>query len=349
MEKKDYHQIMTEITSNLTGDPEKDKAYLMSKCDEYKTHEMSKEILRGIGRLIYTLLPDDVREELDRASNNESLGWKATLDEIDFCLYKKDYRKAQMLLESLIEKIEAAHLFEEDEVSIYKDFGETFEEILYTVRFEPKKTLRSTGLPFSLIYLRYGSLLFEIHEHEKAKEALRKALEWNPVNASIAFELAENYKATGDLESFFEITKQTYKYCFRPATLARYYRNLAFYFSEKKRFKEAAVCVHVSGVYDDTSANLQSELYYIQEMNGGKRIDIEPTEGRALLEKEGISTRPDDDVLGLSFTLAKQCLDNKDWEAADYFLGIFNDLTHHEEMETLHESIKKNIAREKGN
>lgn len=98
MDNKDYHQIMTEITSNLTGDPEKDKAYLLSKCDEYKTHEMSKEILRGIGRLIYTILPDDVREGLDRASNNEFLGWKATLDEIDFCLYKKDYGILMMRL-----------------------------------------------------------------------------------------------------------------------------------------------------------------------------------------------------------------------------------------------------------
>ena len=30
----------------------------------------------------------------------------------------------------------------------------------------------------------------------------------------------------------------------------------------------------VSGHYDNTSANIQSELYYIQEMNGGERVNL---------------------------------------------------------------------------
>lgn len=41
-----------------------------------KTHEMAKEILRGIGRLMYDIIPEDQREEINQAINNDNLGWK---------------------------------------------------------------------------------------------------------------------------------------------------------------------------------------------------------------------------------------------------------------------------------
>lgn len=97
MANKDYHQIMTEITSQLTGNTEEDIRYLTAKCEEYKTHEMAKEILRGIGRLMYDIIPEDKREEINQAINNDSLGWKAALDEANFCIYKKDFYKASRM------------------------------------------------------------------------------------------------------------------------------------------------------------------------------------------------------------------------------------------------------------
>lgn len=85
MANKDYHEIMTEITSQLTGDVKEDTKYLMAKCEEYKTHEMAKEILRGIGRLMYDIIPEDKREEINQAISNDNLGWKAALDEANYC------------------------------------------------------------------------------------------------------------------------------------------------------------------------------------------------------------------------------------------------------------------------
>lgn len=334
MANKDYHEIMTEITSQLTGDVKEDMKYLMAKSEEYKTHEMAKEILRGIGRLMYEIIPEDKREEINQAINNDSLGWKATLDEANYCIYKKDYYKAREILESLISKLEYADLYSDDEVTVYKDFGETFEDVLYLHRCRSEKNekiLKGAGYPYATIYTQYGGLLFELGEHQKAIDALRKARKWNPINADIAFELAENYKAIGDLETFLEITKEAYSGCFRERTLARYYRNLAFYYSEKKKYREATACIKVSGHYDSASANIQSELYYIQEMNGGKRIDLSGEDVDEILAAEGISPFADRDVLGLAGSLANNCIQNEQWQAAEYFLEIFYDLTDDDE------------------
>ena len=349
MSNKDYQEIMTEITSNLTGDQDSDIEYLTNKCEEYKTHEMATEILRGIGRIMYDLLPDEKRERINMAIKNDSLGWKATLEEVDFCIYKKDFSKARVLIESLIDKLEASGLYKDDEVTEYKDFYEYFEEVIYSFMNKPEKTLRSPGYPFANIYLRYGGLLFEFHEHEKAKEALIKAVEWNPISAEIAFELAENYKATGDVETFFDMSKQAHKNCFRPATLARCYRNLAYYYTENKKYREAMACLIRSGTYDDASANLQSEMYFIQETNGGVRINLEPDEVMDILEKENIPIGPDQDVLGLSFALAKGCMDRKELNGAEYFLNIFYDLTGDEQTGKMLDTVRKTLAAGSGN
>lgn len=133
MANKDYHEIMTEITSQLTGDVKKDMKYLMAKSEEYKTHKMAKEILRGIGRLMYEIIPEDQREEINQVINNDNLGWKAALDEANYCIYKKDYYKALEILESLISKLESADMYSDDEITEYKDFSETFEaDMLFT-------------------------------------------------------------------------------------------------------------------------------------------------------------------------------------------------------------------------
>lgn len=349
MVTNDYHKIMAEITSGLTGNPTEDMEYLMKKSDEYKTHELAKEILRGIGRLMYDIIPEDKKENLVNAMKNDSLGWQATLEEVDFCIFKKDYRKARILIEALIEKLEDANLYDDDEVSVYKDFGETFEDVLFLFRNKPEKVLRAPSFPYAGIYLKYGSLLFELHEHAKAIDALHKAMEWNPIKADITFELAENYKVMGDIETFYIETRKAHVNCYRPYTLARYYRNLAYYFSEMKKFREAAACIMVSGSYDNTAANYQSELYYIQEMNGGVRINLDHDEIKALLEKEGITLGPDQDILGLSFSLAKDCLDKKEMQGAEYFLTIFYDLTGDEETGELLEAVRKALSHDDKN
>lgn len=228
-DNKDFDSIMREITGGLSGDPQKDMAYLEEQMQNYKEHELSKEIIRACGRLIYELIPDDKKEELAKAINNDASGTEAALEEVRFNIYKKDFDKALRIMEALVTKVEELNAFQDDQVSEYHVFDEFFEEVLYQYRAKPDKDIRRAQIPYTEIYMLYGSLLVELKRIPEAQEALRKGLRWNPVSFRITSEYIETYKMTGELEQFFNLTKEAFKIAFRSVDVARCYRNLGFY------------------------------------------------------------------------------------------------------------------------
>jgi Tfp pilus assembly pilus retraction ATPase PilT len=105
MEKnKDFDAIMKEITGGLSGDSQTDMSYLREQMEKYKDHEMSKEIIRACGRLMYELIPDDKKEELAKIISNDSAGTESALEEVRFNIYKKDFNKALRIMEALVKK-----------------------------------------------------------------------------------------------------------------------------------------------------------------------------------------------------------------------------------------------------
>lgn len=136
---KDFDTIMQEITSGLTGDSEADISYLKEKMKEYKDHEMGKEIVRACGRLMYDLLPEDAKKEMSQAIDNDAAGIQATLEEVKFNIYKKEYYKALSLIEPLVKKADEHPFYKDDRLSEYRIFDELYEELLYRFIYEPEK------------------------------------------------------------------------------------------------------------------------------------------------------------------------------------------------------------------
>ena len=122
----DFDEIMREITGGMTGDNEKDIRYLMDQAEKYKDHEMGKEIVRAVGRLVYKCVPEDKRAELDRIVTNDTTSYEAVLEEVRFKQHEKKFDEALVLLENLIRKLEEAKMFEDDQVSEYHCFNEFF-------------------------------------------------------------------------------------------------------------------------------------------------------------------------------------------------------------------------------
>ena len=246
-ENKDFEAIMKEITGGLSGDPEADMKYLHEQGEKYKDHEYGKEILRACGRLMYELIPDDKKEELNKAFSKDGMGFDAALEEIRFNIYKKNYDTALKLMESMVQKYEEMDMFANDAVSEYFCFREPMEEILYRQYNEPEKDLRQAQIDYAALYLQYGSLLVDMKRIDDAAAALEKAKRWNPANAKIAFEHAETFKMRGMIDEFARLTKEIFKYAYRPEDLARCYRNMAYYFVEIKEYKVAGPFAIYSG------------------------------------------------------------------------------------------------------
>jgi hypothetical protein len=71
-ENKDFECIMKEITQGLTGNTKEDIKYLHEQGEKYKDHEYRKEILRACGRLMYDILPDDIKEIITNCPDYET-------------------------------------------------------------------------------------------------------------------------------------------------------------------------------------------------------------------------------------------------------------------------------------
>lgn len=150
-----YDEIMRKITQGLTGDASADMKYLKEQMESYKDHEMSQEILRACGRLMYDLIPEDKKEELGKVIGNELKGVEATLDEIRYNVYKQNISTAMKLSEALVEKVDKNPMFKNDAVSEYFTFNEFFEELLYAFYNKPERKsnhndvvyIKAVGLP----------------------------------------------------------------------------------------------------------------------------------------------------------------------------------------------------------
>ncbi|MDO4544957.1 MAG: hypothetical protein Q4C25_02265 [Bacillota bacterium] len=339
MENIDFYTIMHDITAGLTGDPQKDMTYLKEQEDKYREHELSTEILCGCGRLMYELIPGDGKEKFERLIRNEHLGIEETLDEVRFNIYKKNYDKALKIMEALVSKIEKLNVFQNDRVSEYYVFDETFEEVLYQYREKPKKELRRAQIPYPDIYFLYGSLLVELNCIQEAQSSLKKGLQWNPVSFAIMAEYMETYKMMGDFDKFFSITLETFKIAFRSKDVARCYRNLGYYFVEKELYEEATACYLLSMQYDNGSKQPQSELYFINATTKAEIKAPSLEEVKKYAEKYGFPMGPNPEVAGLAFTYGEHCLKEGLSQGARYFLNIFYDLTNDEEIKEMLEKI----------
>lgn len=339
MGEKDFDTIMREITSGFNGDSKTDMAYLQAQMEKYKEHEMGTEIIRACGRLMYELIPDDKKEELDKLISNESSGIEATLEEVRFNIYKNDFDKALKIIEALVKKIEDMNAFQDDQVSEYHVFEEFFEEVLYQHRNNPEKDIRRAQIPYTEVYLLYGSLLLELKKIPDAQVALEKGLHWNPVSFRIMSEYMETYKIIGDLDRFFALTLDSFKIAFHAKDVARCYRNLGYYFVEKKLYSEAIATYLLSNQFDGQSKQVQSELYYINEMTKSKIKKPSIEDVKKYAEKYGFPMGADGDILGLAFAYGKHFMEQNASNAARYFFSIVYELTNDEEIKKLIDSL----------
>lgn len=337
---KDFDVIMREITQGLTGDSEADFKYLKEQCEKYRNHEMGKEIIRACSRKMFELLSDDKKAELSNIINKDQDGINATLEEVRFNVYKQDYDKALSIIEALVNKIEESNMFQDDAVSEYRAFEDLFEEILYVHGAKPTKDVRHAQHPYSEIYLLYGSILFELKRYEDAQTALKKGLHWNPVSFRLATEYTETFKQTGDIEKFYELSKEAFRIAYHSKDLARCYRNLGYYYIEKEAWEAAFSCYLLSLQYERESKQAASELYYISQ-----KADhfTEPSfaDVQKYAKEYGIPLGPDKDVVGLAFAYGNRFLKDHRYDVAVYFFSIVYDLTDDDEIKKIIEDIQK--------
>lgn len=266
----------------------------------------------------------------------------AVLNEIKSSIQKREFEKAKVFLEKLIEETEANPLYPEDSEKKYFSFDNIVEFLLYVQKFNDKKDVEWVQYPYSEIYYLYGSLLIELGNMKEANKVLEKAIRWNPMSPGIYFEYGETWKKLGDMEKFLEVTKQTFKLAYTRKHLARAYRNLGYYYIEQQDYVVANGCYIWSLQYERDSESATSELYYIYQMVGGQ---INPgtmmKELHRVSEEEGFPLEVDKETLGIILSYAQRFLEEEKVGTAKELFGIAYELTQDKCFEEILNDLKK--------
>lgn len=334
--------IMKSITAGLTGDAQKDIQFLRDQIAFRSRQENGREIEQECNRLIFALLPDDAKDRFTSLMNRDAKTWHGIISEADLNMSHHNVDQVIQILEPLVSDLYQLEQFFylDDSQTEYHNFTELFEELLYRELSHSELDFKPVPIPFCALYSRYSSALFEEDRCGDAAECLEKALRWNPVDTNLMFEYAECHKATGNLDRFYQITLGACEVAFRPESLARCYRNLAYFFAEKEQWDVGASCIFMSQQYDPESEIARNELEYIEHSSGKPVSDQSFLKFQQYCSRYNLPMGASDAVLGTAYSYGHYFLQSGRNDIAKYLLTIFYNLTYNEEVKAILDGLQ---------
>lgn len=319
---------LNNIKENLTGDSTKDMEYLMVCSEKYKNDEESETILAEIAAMMYELLDDEDKKNVSSRFEQMQQDTFSKYEEVKEMIKKGDYLAAKESLDTIIASVEGT--YKETETTEFLSFNHIMEFYIYNVVFKPEKQVAATDIPFNEYYRTLGVVCSMMEAYDEAKTALMTALKWNPVDLDTYLSLGEVYKHTGELEEFLKITNEGYRFCCTRATMARYYRNVGYYYMSKYEPKLAVALFNYSNVYYLTD-NANDEIKYLEAALEEEMPEISVKELQEILTKAEIKLGPDSETIGIVYRVGQLMLDEgRKAEARDCF-SIVYDITLDEE------------------
>ncbi len=344
----ELEQILQEISAKLTGDNKSDIAYLFKATEKYRGHQFEAEVVREIGRMIFQRLSKEKQDEWTELINKETnQSYYSKFDEVNAKVRGGDFDAALLIIEPITKELENminGGLCRDDSVSEYRHFSSLFEEILYKELYHPTRTIRGVFLPIGTAFSICGSVLIDLNRAESARLALDKAKQWEPMNVSLAFEYAETYKLQKNMDEFLQSTKKVYEIIYKKTDLARFYRNIGYYFIEKKLWVEAMGIFVLSLNFDTESTAAAGEMAYIEE-KAGKKIEWPKIEEiKEICQKYDIPFGPNSNVATIAYQYGKSLFDEKMSDYAKYFLEIAYSMVPAPEIKKMLDSLGEAIG-----
>ncbi len=234
------------------------------------------------------------------------------------CLSRGDYDKAADILGNVLDVIEEEYKgvrkagMIDKELVIRKSEGDgqiwlctnhIMEYYIYACYFEPEMDVKMPELPIAEYYRTYAELCVKLQKYKRAEDAYKNALCWNPVDLDSYLGLAECYKYLNMITRYLDMTKQAYRFCCTRATMARFYRNMGFYYLSSYNTDMAEACYTYSNIYYHTD-NADSELEYIKNALAAAKNN----ENKDSINKdEDVITKEEVNENGQKYTIKSRC------------------------------------------
>lgn len=193
------------------------------------------------------------------------MGYSEQILEIKKMIQNKEYAVAEEKLLALIAGSTIKNV--EDENNTYYSFNNYVEALLFWKIYRPEKKNKIHEVNYSEIYYYLGFMNIEQKNYGKALEYLQEGLKWNPVDTVLIFEVATVYRMTGNIERFKAEIEKAHALIYNSSNMAKYFRELGWYYSEKRIFDLANALYTHSLSYQDTEL-ARKELMYIAQQEG---------------------------------------------------------------------------------
>ena len=170
--------------------------------------------------------------------------------------------RAENILLNILNENKDSYL--ETSTTKYLDFMNSLDCVITNNFYKFSKTIKWTKFPVSTIcfYLQY--LYLETKNMEKFYEYTKMGMAYAPLNLSHRFEFIESLKNGSQLKLFKDETMKLYPNIFSAEDLSHFYRNLGFFYAEKRYWEVSFALYSISIKYQSTQ-NAYQELEYIKK------------------------------------------------------------------------------------
>ena len=278
-------EVINKIKSQLTGNREEDRQIIldsMHQCDP--DDENTQEIVHELSRMLVDYLTPEEIERFNTALRKD-LPELALIESVEDDLNNQHFDDAFRKLESYMN--DDTRRFINDDKIEYHVFDNEFEERLFEEYGNVDREVRMIPfeVPIFKLYYYYAFLLVEQNRLNDAEEYLKKGLEYNPVSPKLLFELIDLYKKTCEWTVMNKYLQRVYECAYSPELLARYYRDLGYYYTEIGKL-DIAVALYIHSLKYDQTGQAYNELDYLKY--NGQNIEIEIDEVCKLLQSNDI-------------------------------------------------------------
>lgn len=256
------------------------------------------------------------------------LEWKEEFLTIQELVKKKEYAASAEKMKELLRHVEEVLGADKGEKFSFNHILETY---YYAYIKKDVSQLTYTEVPIHAYYRMYGFILMHLDRLDEAMEAYDTGLVWNPVDLDIMFQLVELYKRKRMLEPCRKLTMETYDYCCCRRHMGRFYRNLGFYYVERRQMNLAAALYIYSNIYEP-SEHADRELDFIEKSSGQQISEYTLPQLQEMIESAGIPLGPNPNTLGITNRVGQLEMENGNYQNAYDCFAMVYDLTNEDEV-----------------
>lgn len=168
-------------------------------------------------------------------------------------------------------------------------FASPFERLAYRRVERDPRELTQLEAPFDRLYAALAYVYIQKGEYESARDALKQAVRWNPMNCAHRLNLAEVFRALGNTQEWAALSASVLERAATPQALARAFANLGQFFlaAEKPLAAEGCRRAAIRACADDSAATALAAQIDGEHPELADRSD---TEVNGAVEAEGLAT-----------------------------------------------------------